>query len=187
MATTHLLLQDGVAGICSGRFPPFIISQGADRLEAVFEVFFLLVETPGPPFHVLGNLGVRVGGESLRNPTTPSTAPLPLLQTIPPYPAPQAGKGGVSESSHFCHTVINVPHQAPIRLCPILTGTHTIMFPVCFQNVYHSKMHRMAFSVYNFNLHAEHYATFHITLFLPPRHTTIFRILPGCQVLASKG
>lgn len=60
VAPTHLLLEDGIASICSGRLPPLVISQGADRLETIFEVFFLFVETAGPAFHVLGNLGVRV-------------------------------------------------------------------------------------------------------------------------------
>ena len=61
-ATTHLLLEDGVACIRGGWLPPFIISQVADGLEAVFEVFFLFVEAAGPAFHVLRNLGMRVVG-----------------------------------------------------------------------------------------------------------------------------
>ena len=59
-ATTYLLLEDGVACIRGGWLPPFVISQVADGLEAVFEVFFLFVEAAGPAFHVLRNLGMRV-------------------------------------------------------------------------------------------------------------------------------
>lgn len=134
MATTHLLLQDGVAGICGGGLSPFIVSQGADGLEAVFEVFFLLVEAAGPAFHVLGNLGARVGVRfsgtlQLLGPPTPSTAPEAACPSVPCSLKQRVT--GSSDSSHF--SVISLLIKPPSGFAPILlTRTHTIMFAVYF-------------------------------------------------------
>lgn len=55
----HLFLKEGKACICSRRLLPLFLP-GTQRLEAVLEVLFLLVQTLCPALHVFSNLKCRV-------------------------------------------------------------------------------------------------------------------------------
>lgn len=84
----HLFLKEGKACICSRRLFPLLLP-GAQWLEAVLEVLFLLVQTLCPALHVFSNLKCRVvcSGSSphpCQSPVTeiPSTVqvnPLPFI------------------------------------------------------------------------------------------------------------
>lgn len=82
----HLFLKEGKACICSRRLFPLLLP-GAQWLEAVLEVLFLLVQTLCPALHVFSNLKCRVicSGSSPHHCQSPVTE-IPSPVQVNPLP-----------------------------------------------------------------------------------------------------